>query len=102
MDESVARYCVALVAATRAHSDVLTGASPRGSLGLVLTERLGREVPLLALFEHPTVAALAAYLERAAAPAVQEAPADTREREERRREALDRQRRRLAGRRAGS
>ncbi len=71
-------------------------------LQAVLTERLGREVPLLALFEHPTVAALAAYLERAAAPAVQEAPADTREREERRREALDRQRRRLAGRRAGS
>jgi MoxR-like ATPase len=39
VDESVARYCVDLVAATRAHADVLTGASPRGSLGLVLTAR---------------------------------------------------------------
>jgi MoxR-like ATPase len=32
VDESVGRYCVALVAATREHPDVLTGASPRGSL----------------------------------------------------------------------
>ncbi|RDZ48744.1 ATPase, partial [Haloferax sp. Atlit-4N] len=39
VDESVARYCVDLAAATRSHSDVLTGASPRGSLGLVLTAR---------------------------------------------------------------
>ncbi len=39
VDESVARYCVELVAATRSHADVLTGASPRGSLGLVLTAR---------------------------------------------------------------
>ena len=39
VDESVARYCVDLVAATRHHTDVLTGASPRGSLGLVLTAR---------------------------------------------------------------
>ena len=39
VDESVARYCVALVSATRDHADVLTGASPRGSLGLVLTAR---------------------------------------------------------------
>jgi MoxR-like ATPase len=39
VDESVARYCVDLVAATRSHGDVLTGASPRGSLGLVLTAR---------------------------------------------------------------
>ena len=39
VDESVARYCVDLAAATRAHNDVLTGASPRGSLGLVLTAR---------------------------------------------------------------
>ena len=39
VDESVARYCVELVAATRTHGDVLTGASPRGSLGLVLTAR---------------------------------------------------------------
>ena len=39
VDESVGRYCVDLAAATRRHSDVLTGASPRGSLGLVLTAR---------------------------------------------------------------
>ena len=39
VDESVARYCVELVRATRSHADVLTGASPRGSLGLVLTAR---------------------------------------------------------------
>ena len=39
VDESVVRYCVDLVAATRTHPDVLTGASPRGSLGLVLTAR---------------------------------------------------------------
>jgi MoxR-like ATPase len=39
VDPSVGRYCVALVAATRAHVDVLAGASPRGSLALVLTAR---------------------------------------------------------------
>ena len=39
VDESVGRYCVALAAATREHRDALTGASPRGSLGLVLTAR---------------------------------------------------------------
>ena len=39
VDESVSRYCVALATATRRHPDVLTGASPRGSLGLVLTAR---------------------------------------------------------------
>ena len=39
VDDSVARYCIDLVAATRAHPDVLTGSSPRGSLGLVLTAR---------------------------------------------------------------
>ena len=39
VDDSVARYCVDLAAATRTHNDVLTGASPRGSLGLVLTAR---------------------------------------------------------------
>jgi MoxR-like ATPase len=39
VDESVGRYCVALAAATRQHRDALTGASPRGSLGLVLTAR---------------------------------------------------------------
>jgi MoxR-like ATPase len=39
VDESVGRYCVDLAVATREHHDVLTGASPRGSLGLVLTAR---------------------------------------------------------------
>ncbi|MGZ4446312.1 MAG: AAA family ATPase [Nocardioides sp.] len=39
VDESVSRYCVALAAATREHGEVLTGASPRGSLALVLMGR---------------------------------------------------------------
>jgi MoxR-like ATPase len=39
VDESVGRYSVALVVATREHPDVLTGSSPRGSLGLVLAAR---------------------------------------------------------------
>jgi len=39
VDESVGRYCVDLAVATRAHAEVLTGASPRGSLGLVLAAR---------------------------------------------------------------
>jgi MoxR-like ATPase len=39
VDQSVGRYCVALAEATRAHQDVLIGASPRGSLGLVLAAR---------------------------------------------------------------
>jgi MoxR-like ATPase len=39
VEESVARYCVDLATATRDHPDVLTGSSPRGSLGLVLTAR---------------------------------------------------------------
>ena len=39
VDPSVGRYCVDLVTATRTHHDVLTGASPRGSLGLVLAAR---------------------------------------------------------------
>jgi MoxR-like ATPase len=39
VDESVGRYCVALSAATRDHPHVLMGASPRGSLGLLLCAR---------------------------------------------------------------
>jgi MoxR-like ATPase len=39
VDDTVARYCVALATATRDHKDVLTGSSPRGSLGLVLAAR---------------------------------------------------------------
>jgi MoxR-like ATPase len=39
VDESVGRYCVALTAATREHRHALMGASPRGSLGLLLVSR---------------------------------------------------------------
>ena len=39
LDDSVARYCVDLATATREHRDVLTGSSPRGSLGLALSSR---------------------------------------------------------------
>ena len=39
VDESVGRYCVALTTATRSHQHVLMGASPRGSLGLLLAAR---------------------------------------------------------------
>jgi len=39
VDPSIGRYCVDLVAATRDHREVLTGSSPRGSLGLVLAAR---------------------------------------------------------------
>ncbi len=39
VDRSVGEYCVALVAASRSHRDVLIGSSPRGSLGLVLAAR---------------------------------------------------------------
>jgi len=39
VDRSVGEYCVALVAGTREHRDVLIGASPRGSLALVLVAR---------------------------------------------------------------
>jgi MoxR-like ATPase len=39
VDESIGRYCVALTAATRTHTDVLMGASPRGALGLLLSAR---------------------------------------------------------------
>ena len=39
VDDTVSRYCVALATATRDHKDVLTGSSPRGSLGLALAAR---------------------------------------------------------------
>ena len=39
LDDTVARYCVDLATATRDHKDVLTGSSPRGSLGLALASR---------------------------------------------------------------
>ncbi len=39
VDPTVGRYCVQLAAATRDHRQVLIGASPRGSLALLLTAR---------------------------------------------------------------
>jgi MoxR-like ATPase len=39
VDDTVTRYCVGLATATRDHKDVLTGSSPRGSLGLALAAR---------------------------------------------------------------
>jgi len=39
VDESISRYCVDLVAATRSHPHVMMGSSPRGALSLMLTSR---------------------------------------------------------------
>ena len=39
VDDTVTRYCVQLATSTRDHTDVLTGSSPRGSLGLALASR---------------------------------------------------------------
>jgi MoxR-like ATPase len=39
VDDTVGQYCVDLAAATRRDSQVLVGASPRGSLALLLTAR---------------------------------------------------------------
>jgi MoxR-like ATPase len=39
VDRTVGEYCVALVTASREHRDVLMGASPRGSLALMLCAR---------------------------------------------------------------
>ena len=39
VDEDVGRYCIALAAATRTHAHVQLGASPRGSLALLLCGR---------------------------------------------------------------
>ena len=39
VDDTVARYCVDLAAATRTRPQVLVGASPRGALGLMLVAR---------------------------------------------------------------
>jgi hypothetical protein len=63
-----------------------------------IREDLGRDVPLLKLIEHPTVAALAAWLE-----GVEEAVpgADSRDRVRRQRQALDLQRQRLISRTTG-
>ncbi len=39
VDDSITDYCVALATATRSHAHSLVGASPRGSLALMLTAR---------------------------------------------------------------
>ncbi|MEO7070985.1 MAG: MoxR family ATPase [Nostocoides sp.] len=39
VEESIGRYCVALATASRAHPHALAGASPRGSLALLLCSR---------------------------------------------------------------
>ncbi|WP_406833118.1 MoxR family ATPase [Pedococcus sp. KACC 23699] len=39
VDEGIGQYCVRLAAATRSHQNLLMGASPRGSLALLLTSR---------------------------------------------------------------
>jgi MoxR-like ATPase len=39
VDPDIVRYCVALAAATRSHPSVEVGASPRGSLALLLVSR---------------------------------------------------------------
>ena len=39
VDDSVSRYCVTLASTTRRHQHVLVGASPRGSLALLLAAR---------------------------------------------------------------
>ncbi|HET6668165.1 MAG TPA: MoxR family ATPase [Intrasporangium sp.] len=39
LDRSIGEYCVALTSATRSHPEVLVGASPRGSLALMLCSR---------------------------------------------------------------
>jgi len=70
---------------------------PRVQLGL--RERLGLEVPLLALFAHPTVAALAVWWEGRGAAEAPGGDDDSRERMRRQRQGLDLQRRRLAQRR---
>ena len=63
-----------------------------------LSEGLGREIPLVELFRHTTIAGLAEYLEREAAPAEEKQAARRAEREERVDRAADR-RQRLADRR---
>jgi MoxR-like ATPase len=51
VDQSVAQYCVHLAAATRAHPQLLVGASPRGALALLL---VGRAYALLAGRDYVT------------------------------------------------
>jgi MoxR-like ATPase len=64
VDPTVGRYCVGLASATRHHHQVLIGASPRGSLALLLTARAyalidGRDFVLPEDVKAVAVAALA-------------------------------------------
>ncbi len=64
VDESIGRYIVALTAATREHPQVLVGASPRGSLALLLLSRAvaimsGRDYVVPEDVKRVAVAALA-------------------------------------------
>ena len=64
VEDSVGRYLVALTAATRDHPQVLVGASPRGSLALLLLSRAiaaisGRDYVVPEDVKHVAVAALA-------------------------------------------
>ncbi|HKH48909.1 MAG TPA: amino acid adenylation domain-containing protein [Thermoanaerobaculia bacterium] len=70
---------------------------PRVQAGL--RERLGRDVPLIVMFAHPTVAALAAWLENRDEPDPGDGGDDARERIRRQRQGLEMQRRRAAQRR---
>jgi len=58
-----------------------------------LQERLGREIPLVEVFNHPTVRTLASHLEEDGASAA--APARSADRSEQLRQGRDRLRRRL-------
>ncbi|HEY2738652.1 MAG TPA: non-ribosomal peptide synthetase, partial [Thermoanaerobaculia bacterium] len=68
---------------------------PRVQAGL--RERMGRDVPLLKLFEHPTVETLAAWLEDGAEEELDSGA--SRDRMRRQRQGLEQQRQRLAQRR---
>jgi acyl carrier protein len=66
-----------------------------------LAETLGREVPLLKLIEHPTVGALAAWLEAEGEAPPAAAAGESRDRAARQRQALELQRQRTARRTGG-
>jgi amino acid adenylation domain-containing protein len=76
------------------HSLLLTRLQTR------IGEELGRDVPLLRLIEHPTIATFAAWLEGEAEPAAP-APGESRDRASRQRQALELQRQRQARRPPG-
>jgi amino acid adenylation domain-containing protein len=69
------------------HSLLLTRLQAR------IGEELGRDVPLLTLIEHPTIAAFVGWLEGESA--IPPEPGESRDRAQRQRQALERQRQRL-------